>query len=633
MTSPPPSDRRARIIAVTSVLAGLLVLVLHALEYERFITDDAYISLRYAQRLLAGEGLTWTAGEAVEGYSNLLWVLGCALLGALGLDLVVAARILGLLGTASALIAVGVLFRPAREPSRLPALAAMLALAVSGPLAVWSMGGLEQALMAGLVAWSYVFTVRVLEGVGSDWKSAVPAGVVFGLLCLARPDAPLFGAAAVVVVVAQHGVRGGRWRSSMTLVAIVGVFVATQLAFRLIYYDDWLPNTAYAKVALSEQRLRDGLAYLRGSMIALAGVLVPAALALVVTWRHPIERGRVALAWLAILFWSGYLLLIGGDFFPGRRQMVPVVVLAALASGHLWARLGRAHRRWVRRSAWPLAAVTVAWLAAAQRPTEEQNARALADTWPRDGESVGELLATAFGDREPLLAVEAAGSLPYWAGTPSLDMLGLNDRQLAHARPADIGQGVLGHELGDGAYVLSREPDLVVFCNAKGRRDPCYRGARELYESAEFRRRYKLVHFRTRSPQRIKARIWLRMDSDKVGVGRAADHTWLPAHLFARDDALAFLDADSRLTVDLDAKRKLVFGSLELAPGRYRARVDADAEVQLEVAIARGGGPLLVGDGQGTFVVSSPPERLRVAVASQATRAHLHGIDFERVGD
>ncbi len=60
-----------------------------------FFADDAFISLRYAQRLLAGSGLTWTDGEAVEGYSNLLWVLACAGLGALGFDLVFAARLLG----------------------------------------------------------------------------------------------------------------------------------------------------------------------------------------------------------------------------------------------------------------------------------------------------------------------------------------------------------------------------------------------------------------------------------------------------------------------------------------------------------------------------------------------------------
>src|SRR5689334_12867356 len=38
-------------------------------------TDDAYISYRYAQNLVAGQGLVFNPGERVEGYSNLLYVL------------------------------------------------------------------------------------------------------------------------------------------------------------------------------------------------------------------------------------------------------------------------------------------------------------------------------------------------------------------------------------------------------------------------------------------------------------------------------------------------------------------------------------------------------------------------------
>ena len=42
---------------------AVIVLVLHAVSYLPFISDDALISLRYAQRLLDGGGLTWNDGE------------------------------------------------------------------------------------------------------------------------------------------------------------------------------------------------------------------------------------------------------------------------------------------------------------------------------------------------------------------------------------------------------------------------------------------------------------------------------------------------------------------------------------------------------------------------------------------
>src|SRR5208337_3877077 len=40
--------------------------------------DDAYISYRYTENLVRGEGLVFNHGERVEGYSNFLYVLAVA---------------------------------------------------------------------------------------------------------------------------------------------------------------------------------------------------------------------------------------------------------------------------------------------------------------------------------------------------------------------------------------------------------------------------------------------------------------------------------------------------------------------------------------------------------------------------
>ena len=42
---------------------------------NKFIQDDAYISFRYVQNFVDGNGLVFNIGEKVEGYTNLLWVL------------------------------------------------------------------------------------------------------------------------------------------------------------------------------------------------------------------------------------------------------------------------------------------------------------------------------------------------------------------------------------------------------------------------------------------------------------------------------------------------------------------------------------------------------------------------------
>ena len=70
---PPHSEESEK-----SLLGALLLLwapFLFLAHRFWFLTDDAFISFRYAQNLLDGHGLVFNPGELVEGYSNLLWVL------------------------------------------------------------------------------------------------------------------------------------------------------------------------------------------------------------------------------------------------------------------------------------------------------------------------------------------------------------------------------------------------------------------------------------------------------------------------------------------------------------------------------------------------------------------------------
>src|SRR5439155_5164561 len=57
-----------------------------------------------------------------------------------------------------------------------------------------------------------------------------------------------------------------------------------------------------------------------------------------------------------------------------------------------------------------------------------------------------------------LLAVDAAGKIPFYSGLPVVDMLGLNDEHIAPL-PARFFEA--GHNKYDPDYVLSRRPDLL----------------------------------------------------------------------------------------------------------------------------------------------------------------------------
>ena len=75
----------------------------------------------------------------------------------------------------------------------------------------------------------------------------------------------------------------------------------------------------------------------------------------------------------------------------------------------------------------------------------------------------------------------------------------------------------IGHDLGDGRYVLRRAPDLVVFGIATGGEHGFFRSAREMQQDPEFWRDYTLVDFEGAEPYVARARIWCRHEYQNSG--------------------------------------------------------------------------------------------------------------------
>jgi arabinofuranosyltransferase len=568
----------------TVVLAAL---ALHAWTCLPFLSDDALISLRYARRLLDGQGLGWTDGERVEGYSNLLWVLLCALLGAFGIDLVTASRILGLLGMASAALAV--VYAAGR--SRAGAAAGGLCIAAAAPVAAWAVGGLEQPLLAGLLAWAVVRTWPLLDGALRHRDLAVPAGLL-ALLCWTRPDGQLLVASlAAGVVLARRG--GGRAYLAIGLVAPAAIAVLLQLAFRVVYYGDWVPNTAHVKLAFTPERLVSGWTYLCDGLVSLLPLLLLAGLAV----RAPARTRRIVVVVPVLVAWSAYVVGIGGDIFPAWRHLVPVVVLLALLAAEAVASLPR-------RLGWG-AAVAVPLLLLWTSERDSEAVRAHRERWEWDGEVIGRLFAVAFGEARPLLAVEAAGCLPYFSNLPSLDLLGLNDRYLARKGSDQLGRGRIGHELGDAQYVLERRPDLMILHAVEG--SPRLTGptGSGLREDRRFRQWYQLVRFRGTEPHRVSSYVWVLRDSPKIGIRREPGRIVVPG---------MFLSDGERLEARLDGDRKLGVLLLEGDVAVVRLPLPAG---EWSVTAEASGDPV-------TVAVSRPRPRASTADVSVRTTGRSH---------
>ena len=588
--------RRGALTAASLALwaAASAMLLLYAWQFLPFLSDDSLISLRYAERLLAGDGLTWTDGERVEGYSNLLWVLGVAgLAPLLGGDLILAARALGVLSMAAVLAALFHAFWPGRPRDLLAPAAAAFAIAACAPMAIWAIGGLEQPLFAALLAWSLALALPLAGADAPATRRILRAGAPLALLCVTRPDGVLFALAIGLGLLIGRSPRWSSLRVVLILAILPAALVAGQLGFRLAYYGEWVPNTAHAKVSLSSLHLLRGYQYVTRGARGIPMLPLAALAALALLWLRP-RRPRAAVLLVSLLIWAGYVAVIGGDIFPAYRHLVPLVVVAAFLLAEATAALAPLGRRVpAGLAAFALVPVT-AWSA----HTHFEIDRARLERWEWDGKVVGELLQRAFGPRAPLLAVDAAGCVPFFSRLPSLDLLGLNDRYLATHPPPDFGRGWIGHELGDGAYVLRRKPDLLLFCTPQGSARGCFRSGSELLASQEFRRDYARVHYETPPPRGLSGTLWVRRDG-VAGLRRSPTQLQIPGLLFTANPATIMrASPDGTFEAAVPSTAPARIQSLAVPAGAWRldARTSGPSVVRVALpdgqALSEGAPPL-----------------------------------------
>ncbi|MFN0152526.1 MAG: tetratricopeptide repeat protein [bacterium] len=230
--------------------AALALLLVHVWAY-RFLTDDAYISFRYARNLADGYGLVFNPGfERVEGYTNFLWVVTLAAFDRVGVAPEKVANILSTLcGVAIVLALSRYLARLRGRPVWIAVLPLFL-LAGSRSFAVWCTSGLETKLFEMLVVLGVLQAIAEIDAARAGGRESwARSSLLLALACLTRPDGALvagcvLGARALVERRRGGAPLGAIARGAGILAAIVGA----HLAFRLAYYGDWVPNTYHAKV-------------------------------------------------------------------------------------------------------------------------------------------------------------------------------------------------------------------------------------------------------------------------------------------------------------------------------------------------------------------------------------------------
>lgn len=473
-----PLTRTHIALLALAVIAGVVALMVQdGWVADRYMTDDAFISFRYARHLADGIGPVWSRGDRVEGYTNFGWVLAIALAMKAGASPIDASRALGLAASAGVLASVPYMasqFRPRGSGAWWAVtLGAMAALSLNTGLALWTFAGLETT----------AFTLFVTLGVAAflaeerRGRATGGSGLLLFVAALIRPDGVVVFAVAAAwrwggVAVRRDGAAAGRalgWSASFAAP------FAAYWGWRWWYYGDFFSNTYYLKTGGGREFYERGGWYARDFISDYWAWLALAAGFSAWRERQSAHGGYRASAFaLALLAaWMAYVAASGGDWMPYFRFFVPVLPLLYVVMLHGLIDVAAAAASLVRTRQSVVRAVLVAVAVAA---VAGSSLRAYDDTSARDPSgfhsdilpgSVKVSTHRAIGlwlrDHLPpdaTVAQIATGIVPYYSDLPTLDMLGVNDRHIARLDHR-VPHQPAGHDKEDGAYILLAKPAVI----------------------------------------------------------------------------------------------------------------------------------------------------------------------------
>jgi hypothetical protein len=435
------------------------------------LIDDAMISMRYARHLAQGYGLVWNVGAVpVQGFTNPAWTLLMAVPHWLGLPL---SRTSLVVMSLSAAILLGLVLTVhqisqtlAPRSGRAPLIAATIT-AFYFPLVFWSLRGMEVGLLALLIAGAALLAIRL----GPDTRGwhLVPVSLLLALAIATRMDATVQAMLVVVYVLTLDEVKGRKRfiPAILATAALIGI-----LAWQRAYFGDPLPNTYYQKLIGTSawDRIKHGM--LVFCLYATRDTLLLVLVSGVAVLRYRELRTRQT-ALLAALFLvqCAYSIWVGGDYAEPEvnaanrfitQGMPPLIILFSLGVDRLLSDLvpaaGPARRGTALWQPFGIAALALVIMSGQPWFRWATNKAPLLQS---DIRRVRAGIAIAHSTSpDAVIAVHAAGQIPYYSDRTTIDLLGLNDPVIAKAAPS--GPFYPGHDKWNYDYsIMQLKPDLI----------------------------------------------------------------------------------------------------------------------------------------------------------------------------
>lgn len=537
--------------------------ILHCYYYYPYLSDDSLISLRYTDRFLQGKGLTWNDNERpVEGYSNLSWIILISIFGKLGFNLILSLRLAGLICSISVLYIIYLYYKDKDFNALFVGLSFLIC---TSAFATWTIAGLEQPLYTlsiCLMIYSVFKIIDLYNFRKYNWLLSISLAV----LVISRPDGVLFSVITsfffFFFLLYQKRPYKFIIAFLIKILSLPIIFYVSQLLFRLNYYGEWLPNTAFVKAKVTLYTIWIGLIYSARAFIntlpfSIIGILF-------IIYFSIVKKNSKFIYLLAVMgSWVVYVTLVGGDIFPAFRHFVLVYVILtyALIEGFIKCNFKFFKTKYFLAIFTFICIPCYLYL----QINYSSNKIVKHEKWEWDGLLLGEFLKRGFYKQQPLLGVTAAGCIPYSSNLPCLDMLGLNDYYIARHPPKDYAKGgYIGHELGDVNYILKRNSDILIF--TVGQSTPSFRIGEELKKNNEFLRKYKPVLFTINDS--YNPTLFMNKYGDKLGISEYDKFITIPGYLLgdSKNNVVALDKKDNKFktkilfnktaTITLNSKNK-----------------------------------------------------------------------------
>lgn len=450
---------------------------------------------------------------------------------------------------------------------------ALLLLATTPSFAVWAIGGLEQPLYVLLITLVITEVYKIIHQ--ENFKRLYILSIWLGLLALTRPDGFLF---TILTAGFLLYIKRENKKSISTIlgsiILIPSIFLLGQLMFRYQYYGEWVPNTALVKVKVTLHHILRGGYY---NFKAFIGTIVLSSLGFYSLFLLAVNRKNIFGCYLLlnIVAWVSYITMVGGDIFPAFRHYYVILIffVFAITAGIQYASKIDLKNKKVKI----LLAISLILNVFVQTYIPA-NQYAKNERWEFDGMMLGNKLKNIFPENT-LIAVTAAGCIPYSSELPTIDMLGLNDHYLARNPPPGFGDGPLAHELGDANYVIRRNPDIIIFGIGS---QPIFNVGDQLRGNKIFIKNYTKVSIKNKNNRTM---LFFNKYGANTGIKFKERNLIIPGYLFKNEiDNINFFEKSKLIkSIKKEKKYSLEINKSEFGSVKFESNLSENSCIETKI--------------------------------------------------